>query len=173
MLAVYRAWRATSVVPMVNTRTAVGLRSLFALLHEIATTRRLLEPRRRMAEQRFRAVAPRAAQIAPKRAHEDLPVADQLRLPLVDLCATLRERRASPVELMQAVLTRIDETNGDLNAVVERARAAQVEWARTPIAMRGKYMLAMLEALVGMTDEIVPEIAWQMGRPVRYGGEEE
>ena len=58
-----------------------------------------------------------------------------------------------------------------VNAAVERAKAAQVEWAKTPIATRGKYMLAMLEALVAMTDEIVPEIAWQMGRPVRYGGE--
>ena len=32
-------------------------------------------------------------------------------------------------------------------------------------------MLAMLEALVAMSDEIVPELAWQMGRPVRSGGE--
>jgi acyl-CoA reductase-like NAD-dependent aldehyde dehydrogenase len=58
-----------------------------------------------------------------------------------------------------------------VNAAVERARAAQADWAQTSIAERGKYMLAMLEALVSMTDEIVPEIAWQMGRPVRYGGE--
>ncbi|MBL8579146.1 MAG: aldehyde dehydrogenase family protein [Mesorhizobium sp.] len=62
-------------------------------------------------------------------------------------------------------------TDQAVNAAVERAKAAQVEWAKTSIATRGKYMLAMLEALVGMTDEIVPEIAWQMGRPVRYGGE--
>lgn len=59
----------------------------------------------------------------------------------------------------------------DINAAVERAKAAQVDWARRPIAERCKYMLAMLEALVAMTDDIVPEIAWQMGRPVRYGGE--
>ncbi|MDI6028079.1 aldehyde dehydrogenase family protein [Corticibacterium sp. UT-5YL-CI-8] len=58
-----------------------------------------------------------------------------------------------------------------VNAAVERARAAQVDWARTPIDERCKYMLAMLEALVGMTDEIVPELAHMMGRPVRYGGE--
>jgi acyl-CoA reductase-like NAD-dependent aldehyde dehydrogenase len=58
-----------------------------------------------------------------------------------------------------------------VNAAVERARAAQVGWAQTSIAERGKYMLAFLEALVAMNDEIVPEIAWQMGRPVRYGGE--
>ena len=42
---------------------------------------------------------------------------------------------------------------------------------QTPIAERGKYLLAMLEALVAMNDEIVPELAWQMGRPTRYGGE--
>lgn len=62
-------------------------------------------------------------------------------------------------------------TDQEVNAAVERARAAQAGWAQTSIAERGKYMLAMLEALVSMTDEIVPEIAWQMGRPVRYGGE--
>src|SRR5690554_5038853 len=61
--------------------------------------------------------------------------------------------------------------DGAIQAAVERARAAQVEWAQTPIAERGQYMLAMLAALEAMSDEVVPEIAWQMGRPVRYGGE--
>ncbi|MFH1795211.1 MAG: aldehyde dehydrogenase family protein [Pseudomonadota bacterium] len=58
-----------------------------------------------------------------------------------------------------------------VNAAVERAKAAQAKWVDVPIAERCRYMLAMLEALVGMSDEIVPELAWQMGRPVRYGGE--
>ncbi|MEZ5780355.1 MAG: aldehyde dehydrogenase family protein [Rhizobiaceae bacterium] len=62
-------------------------------------------------------------------------------------------------------------TDQALNAAVERSRAAQADWALVPIAERSRYMLAMLEALVAMTDEIVPEIAWQMGRPTRYGGE--
>jgi acyl-CoA reductase-like NAD-dependent aldehyde dehydrogenase len=62
-------------------------------------------------------------------------------------------------------------TDAQVNAAVERARAAQPAWAALPVAERAKYMLAMLEALVGMSDEIVPELAWQMGRPVRYGGE--
>ncbi len=56
-------------------------------------------------------------------------------------------------------------------AAVERSRAAQADWARVPVAERAAYMLKMLEALVGMSDEIVPELAWQMGRPIRYGGE--
>jgi acyl-CoA reductase-like NAD-dependent aldehyde dehydrogenase len=58
-----------------------------------------------------------------------------------------------------------------INAAVERARTAQAEWAATPVAERGRYLLAMLEALVGMNDDIVTELAWQMGRPVRFGGE--
>lgn len=62
-------------------------------------------------------------------------------------------------------------TDQAVNAAVERARAAQVSWAQTPIAERGRLMLAFLEALVAMSDEIVPELAWQMGRPTRYGGE--
>lgn len=58
-----------------------------------------------------------------------------------------------------------------IGAAVDRARAAQAEWARVPIAERGTYLLTFLEALLAANDEIVPELAWQMGRPVRYGGE--
>ncbi len=46
-----------------------------------------------------------------------MPVSELLTLTLVELCDTLRARRASPVELMHAVLARIDETDGDLNAI--------------------------------------------------------
>ena len=62
-------------------------------------------------------------------------------------------------------------TDQAVNAAVEKARAAQADWAKVPVAERAQYMLKMLEALVGMSDEIVPELAHQMGRPVRYGGE--
>lgn len=58
-----------------------------------------------------------------------------------------------------------------IEATISRARAAQADWANVSIAERGKYLLAFLEALLSMNDEIVPELAWQMGRPVRYGGE--
>ena len=50
-------------------------------------------------------------------------------------------------------------------------RRRRSKWAATPIAERGRYALAFLDALVAMNDEIVPELAWQMGRPTRYGGE--
>lgn len=64
---------------------------------------------------------------------------DLLTLSLTDLTQALRARRASPVELMEAVLARIDATNGDLNAFVALrdsealradARAAEERLAR-------------------------------------------
>jgi len=54
-----------------------------------------------------------------------------LGLSLIELTEALRARRASPVELMQAVLARIDETHPDLNAVVAmRDREALLRDAR-------------------------------------------
>ena len=62
-------------------------------------------------------------------------------------------------------------STAELDTTLARARAAQIEWARIPIAARSGYLLSFLEALLAMNEEIVPELAWQMGRPVRYGGE--
>jgi acyl-CoA reductase-like NAD-dependent aldehyde dehydrogenase len=52
------------------------------------------------------------------------------------------------------------------------ARAAQERWKRLPIPERAAYCSAAVDAMIAMADEIVPELAWQMGRPVRYGGGE-
>ncbi|MEM6305020.1 MAG: aldehyde dehydrogenase family protein [Pseudomonadota bacterium] len=54
---------------------------------------------------------------------------------------------------------------------VEAARRAQVSWAATPLEARIATVMAGIQALGAMNDDIVPELAWQMGRPVRYGGE--
>ncbi len=62
-------------------------------------------------------------------------------------------------------------TAAAIDQVVADARAAQGAWAATPIAERCAAVLAAVAALEAMNDEIVPELAWQMGRPVRYGGE--
>src|SRR5688572_5910893 len=62
-------------------------------------------------------------------------------------------------------------TDAQLDAAISRARASQAEWARRPVAERVRQTIAMLDALLAVNDDIVPELAWQMGRPVRYGGE--
>ncbi len=54
---------------------------------------------------------------------------------------------------------------------VAKARLAQKAWARRPLDERVKLVLAGVARLNEMAAEVVPELAWQMGRPVRYGGE--
>ena len=55
--------------------------------------------------------------------------------------------------------------------VVARARAAQNDWAARPLAERVERVMAGVARIGAMNDEIVPELAHQMGRPIRYGGE--
>jgi acyl-CoA reductase-like NAD-dependent aldehyde dehydrogenase len=61
--------------------------------------------------------------------------------------------------------------DAEIDAAVRAARAALPEWKAVPVAERKRYILAFLDALLAMNDDIAVELAWQMGRPVRYGGE--
>ena len=54
---------------------------------------------------------------------------------------------------------------------VAHARTAQADWAARPLAERVDLVMAGVAAIGAMNDEIVPELAYMMGRPVRYGGE--
>ncbi|WP_127557214.1 aldehyde dehydrogenase family protein [Nioella ostreopsis] len=60
---------------------------------------------------------------------------------------------------------------GAARALVDRARAAQANWAARPLSERAELVMAGVAAVGAMNDEIVPELAHMMGRPVRYGGE--
>jgi len=62
-------------------------------------------------------------------------------------------------------------SEGEIARALERARQAQREWADVALQERCATMLRFLDAMEALNPEIVPEIAWQMGRPVRYGGE--
>lgn len=62
-------------------------------------------------------------------------------------------------------------SRADADAAVTRAKTAQSEWAARPLAERIALVQAGVAAVGAMNGDIVPEIAWQMGRPVRYGGE--
>jgi len=56
-------------------------------------------------------------------------------------------------------------------AAVANAKTAQRDWAERPLDERVALIRAGVARLGEMTDEIVPELAHMMGRPVRYGGE--
>ncbi len=54
-------------------------------------------------------------------------------------------------------------------AAVARARAAQKPWAARPLDQRIALVQAGVARLTGMRDQIASELAWQMGRPIRFG----
>lgn len=56
-------------------------------------------------------------------------------------------------------------------AAVAEAATAQRAWEATPLGERIRLVLAGVKALGEMNAQITTELAWQMGRPVRYGGE--
>jgi acyl-CoA reductase-like NAD-dependent aldehyde dehydrogenase len=56
-------------------------------------------------------------------------------------------------------------------AAVARGKAAQPAWAALPLEDRIARVKAGVAALNGMKDRVVEELAWQMGRPTRFGGE--
>ncbi len=57
------------------------------------------------------------------------------------------------------------------SAAISAARAAQKEWSRRPLVERVSIVQGFVAALLAMKEDMIPELARQMGRPVRYGGE--
>ena len=55
---------------------------------------------------------------------------------------------------------------------IRAAASAQAQWRAVSLAERAALCRNMVEAMVAMKDELAPELAWQMGRPVRYGAGE-
>ena len=62
--------------------------------------------------------------------------------------------------------------DGAVDKAFEAAARAQQSWRRMPVSERAGYCSRAVDAMLAMTDEIVPELAWQMGRPVRFGAGE-
>ena len=81
-----------------------------------------------------------------------------------------------PIQLISPVDGRVWAERTPLSpeaaaAAVARARAAQKPWAARPLADRIALVKAGVARLNEMKAVVVDEIAWQMGRPTRYGGE--
>ena len=81
-----------------------------------------------------------------------------------------------PIQLISPVdgsvyATRTPLTLEAAQAAAARARAAQKPWAARPLAERIALVKAGVANLNANAPKIVEELAWQMGRPTRYGGE--
>ncbi len=59
----------------------------------------------------------------------------------------------------------------EAEGIIARARAAQPGWAARPLQERIEKVRAGIAALNAMKERVVTDLAWQMGRPIRYGGE--
>ena len=82
-----------------------------------------------------------------------------------------------------STLTCISPIDGDIVATrdtlsldcakskIAQLRSAQTHWAARPMQERIDLVMAGVAAVGAMNDEIVPELANMMGRPIRYGGE--
>ena len=77
----------------------------------------------------------------------------------------------SPVDGLVYVERR-NAFESEVDAALESAAVAQAEWKRRPLSERAAFCTAAVDAMLSMRDQIVPELAWQMGRPVRYGAGE-
>ena len=62
--------------------------------------------------------------------------------------------------------------DGAIEAALARSKVAGPAWRRVPITERARVCTAAVDAMLSMEPEIVPELARQMGRPVRSGGGE-
>jgi len=62
-------------------------------------------------------------------------------------------------------------SDAQIQATFKAARDAQRTWAQVPLKDRCAFALKFLDAMLALNQQIVPELAMQMGRPVRFGGE--
>ena len=84
---------------------------------------------------------------------------------------TAKLQIVSPID-GRVYVERFCADTGQIGRALAAASAAQAEWKHRPIAERAAYCSAAVDAMMAMSDEIVVELAWQMGRPVRYGASE-
>lgn len=63
-------------------------------------------------------------------------------------------------------------TPAQIDAALDRARAAQRAWRSVAIADRAKVLSRFCDAFEAKRDEIALELTWQMGRPIRYSPNE-
>src|SRR5579863_8603662 len=80
-------------------------------------------------------------------------------------------RTISPVD-GRVYAERTPATAAEVGATLERARAALPAWRTAPIAQRAALMERFCAELEKRSGAITEGLAWQMGRPVRYGPNE-
>ncbi len=60
----------------------------------------------------------------------------------------------------------------EITRILDAARDAQESWKQMSVAERARILMKCVDCFAGHKDRIVEELAWQMGRPVRFGAGE-
>jgi acyl-CoA reductase-like NAD-dependent aldehyde dehydrogenase len=77
----------------------------------------------------------------------------------------------SPVD-GRVFVERAPATAAEIEATLQRARAAQLQWRQVPGPERAALMERFCAAFEARAAEIGSELSWQMGRPIRYSPSE-
>ena len=77
----------------------------------------------------------------------------------------------SPVD-GRVYVERAAATASEIDATLQRARAAQLLWRTVPLAERAALMARFSTVFEARGAELAPELSWQMGRPIRYAPNE-
>jgi acyl-CoA reductase-like NAD-dependent aldehyde dehydrogenase len=73
----------------------------------------------------------------------------------------------SPVD-GRVYLERAAASAAQIDATLQRARAAQIDWRQVPIAARAALMQRFCAAFEARGAQIATELSWQMGRPIQF-----
>jgi acyl-CoA reductase-like NAD-dependent aldehyde dehydrogenase len=77
----------------------------------------------------------------------------------------------SPVD-GRVYVERAPASAAEIDATLQRARAAQLQWRRVPTLERAALMERFCAAFESGAADIGSELSWQMGRPIRYAPNE-
>ncbi len=81
------------------------------------------------------------------------------------------QRTISPVD-GRVYVERELATPAQIDATLDAARRASREWRRTPLPQRAAIVGRFCDAFERRKEAVAQELAWQMGRPLRYGPNE-
>ena len=81
------------------------------------------------------------------------------------------QRTISPID-DSVYVERELATGKTIDEALDRARKAQREWRHVPVTARAEILGRFCDAFEQRRDAVAQELAWQMGRPVRYGPNE-
>ncbi len=78
---------------------------------------------------------------------------------------TKMQKTVSPVD-GSVYVERPYASQQEITAVLAKATSAQRDWKHVPLNERAARCTAFVDAFVAKTNELAPELSWQMGRPV-------